>query len=181
MSAPFHSVHIYAEPQELITSLGKVVASSLAVRAPVFIIATEEHQHLLVTELIKQGVALSKYSEEGLYNISDAEQLLATIMVNDMPEPNLFRASFGALLACAREHSGGEVTVFGEMVTLLWEKGNRAAALEIEGLANEILKEIPCRIYCAYPKRLLQREADDWRVCSLHSSVTRTDTYSGRM
>src|SRR4051812_11388776 len=181
MSPPFHSVHIYAESQELITYLGGVVTSSLAVRNPVFIIATEEHHHLLVTYLLMQGVALSTYSQEGLYNAFDAEQLLATFMVSDMPDPNLFRASVCALLADAREHSHGEVTVFGEMVALLWEKGNRAAALRLEGLWNELLDEIPCRLHCAYASRLFQREVDEWRVCSLHSSVTRTSPYRDNM
>jgi hypothetical protein len=181
MSAPFHSVHIYGESRELITHLGGAVTSSLAVRDPVFIIATEEHHHLLVSYLIKQGVNLSKYSKEGLYNVFDAEQLLATFMVNDMPEPNLFRASVCALLTAAREFSHGKVTLFGETAALLWQKGNRAAALRLEGLANEILQEIPCRIHCAYPSGVFQREADEWRVCSLHSNVTRTSTYRGNM
>jgi hypothetical protein len=91
-----------------------------------------------------------------------------------MPEPNLFRASFCSLLAAAREHGPGEVTLFGEMVAVLWERGSRVAALRLEGLGNKILKEIPSN---SHPKRLLQRDADEWRVCALHTDVTRASIH----
>jgi hypothetical protein len=174
MSLPFHSVHIYRESHHLITQLRRICSSSLAIGDPVIVIATEEHHHQLTAALLQDGVDVPKHARKGIYNAFNAEDLLPTLMVKDRVEPNLFRASFLALLAAVREHAQGEVTLFGEMVALLWEKGNRSAALQLEQLCNEILHEIPCRVYCGYPRRLLRTDADDSSVCALHTHVLRS-------
>lgn len=174
MSSPLHSVHIYNETRDLILRLGETVRSSLAINDPVIIIATDEHHQQLTEALIQGGVYVSKFAHAGMYNALNAEEVLASFMVKDLPDPNSFRASFLALLSAVRERSAGEVTIFGEMVALLWERGNRLAALQIEELGNELLREIPCRIQCAYPKRLLHSQADDLSVCALHTHVTRS-------
>lgn len=50
------------------------------------------------------------------------------------------------------------LTVFGEMVALLWAQGNKQGALELEALWNDVLSERTFYLHCAYPRRAFSNE-----------------------
>jgi len=106
----------------------------------------------------------------------DAEETLATFMVNDSPDRNLFMRSVGALLSDARNsslsHNVG-LTVFGEMVAVLWQQGRKQAAIELEALWNESLKHEAFHLHCAYPRVLFSGRDEQGfsAVCNAHSHV----------
>ena len=50
------------------------------------------------------------------------------------------------------------------MVGILWQAGNRAAAVELEGLWNELLARETCRLFCGYPIDVF---GDDFRPADL--------------
>jgi hypothetical protein len=60
------------------------------------------------------------------------------------------------------------------MVALLWDAGHVNAALELEMLWNDLARELPFSLYCAYPE---QPAAGDGhrdavaQVCDLHAAV----------
>ena len=66
-----------------------------------------------------------------------------------MREKYLESAPTGGLIH-VRGNAG--LTVFGEMVAVLWEQGKKEAALELERLWNEILNGHPFHLHCAYPR-----------------------------
>jgi MEDS: MEthanogen/methylotroph, DcmR Sensory domain len=169
-----HSVHIYSESRDLILHLAGMVTSSLLVGHAVLIVATEEHHKQLTQELLSSGIDVQRYWDEGLYNMADAAETLSRFMRNDSPVPALFHASVGQLLRQVGEHTrsnDGSFTVFGEMVALLWEKGNQAAALQLEVLWNEALHDVPFRLHCGYPKSAFNHTAEETAVADVHSCV----------
>jgi hypothetical protein len=171
-----HAVHIYAESNDLIVHLSGIVASSLVVGDGVVIIAKETHQQQLLQELTGVGMEVERYLEQGLLTMRCAQETLASFMVNGVPEPGRFRAAVTKILEKARERSSSKsksLTVFGEMVALLWEEGNQAGALRLEELWNGALKEMPVRLHCGYPKHSFTDAEELHEVCRLHSSVLR--------
>ena len=84
-----------------------------------------------------------------------------------------FDREVGSVIAKASA-AGGPVRVYGEMVQLLWDAGHVVAALELEGLWNEVIGEHRCSLMCAYRSSSVSgaehSEALE-RVCELHSSV----------
>jgi KaiC/GvpD/RAD55 family RecA-like ATPase len=173
MESNTHSVHIYSESRDLIVHLAGIVTSSLVVGNSVLIVATEEHRKQL-REALSTGIDVQPYIDDGLYTMADAAATLSRFMVDDMPVADLFRASVGQLLLQVREHSRneeGNFTVFGEMVALLWEKGNHAAALRLEELWNEALQEMPFRLHCGYPKRTFFHQTEEAAIAAVHSYV----------
>jgi hypothetical protein len=65
------------------------------------------------------------------------------------------------------------LTVFGEMVALLWEDGNHEAALQLEDLWNDLLNDQAFDLHCAYPRHILEN-ADLVMlrsICDGHSHV----------
>lgn len=63
--------------------------------------------------------------------------------------------------------------VFGEMVSLLWEQGNVAGALNLEDLWNELSESIRFKLFCAYPTHIFGRRnaAPLHAICERHSHV----------
>src|SRR5689334_23489118 len=125
MSSPLvHSVHFYDHDEALIARLHNIIVSSLEGGSSVLIVASPEHRAQLTT-----SVAGSQMEGEGKGNLLmfDAEETLSKFMVNGHPSDRRFRESVGKLITDARlaaknEHRG--LTVFGEMVAILWKEGN---------------------------------------------------------
>ena len=167
-----HSVHIYNEPRELISRLCGIVSSSLRVGDAVLIVATSQHRDQLVKELRSSGCNLRSHAREERYTMIDAQEMLEHFMVNGMPDRELFFASIAAILQntkkAARSKSQG-LTIFGEMVAVLWEQRNREAALQLEALWNEALHERGFHLHCAYPRSLFRDVGDEDLVYRAHS------------
>jgi hypothetical protein len=174
-SAPaVHSVHIYDEASDLIARLCGIVSSSLQIGDAVLVVATAEHREQLVKALHQSGVDVRVQARAGRYTMVDAEEMLATFMLDGMPDHQLFTTSVGLILARARKAACSKaqgLMVFGEMVAVLWDQGRKEAALELEELWNHALLDQAFHLHCAYPRRGFINQADEVAVCSVHSHV----------
>jgi hypothetical protein len=172
---PVHSVQFYDTHEALIERLCGVVSSGLLIGNSVVIIATESHRNRLTAALQRLEVDLRTYAREERFTICDAEGLLAKFMVNDLPNLKRFLSSVGELLVHSKKAARGKdrgFTVFGEMVSVLWEQGNKKGALALEGLWNELLNERAFHLHCAYPRAIFsQDDAGFSKVCDTHSHV----------
>lgn len=169
-----HSVHVYSDAPALISRLCGIVSSSLQVGDAVVIVATIQHREQLVKQLHRSGVDLRAQAREGLYSMLDAREMLATFMMNGMPDKARFTASVGEMLAEARKAARSKsqgLMVFGEMVSVLWDEGKKDAALQLEALWNEALNDRAFHLHCAYPRWGFVNEGDVAAVCRSHSHV----------
>jgi hypothetical protein len=171
-----HSVHFYDEEQALISRLRGVVATGLEMGNSVLIVATEDHRRELVKALKKRGVDVTGYERKGLFVACDARETLATFMVDGRPDRARFLASVGALLAeskRASQDAGQGLTVFGEMVAVLWAEGNKTGALELEAFWNDLLNDRAFHLHCAYPRLGFSPSDGDGlaAICGTHSHV----------
>jgi len=173
--APVHSVQFYDTHEALIDRLCGVVCSGLLLGNSVLIIATETHRTQLTTGLQRLEVDLRSYARERRFTMYDAEGLLSKFMVNDLPELKRFQSTVGELLThsklAARSKDKG-LTVFGEMVSVLWEQGNKNGALALERLWNELLNERAFHLHCAYPRAIFSQDNSGFaNICETHSHV----------
>jgi KaiC/GvpD/RAD55 family RecA-like ATPase len=175
--AAVHSLHIYDDHSALVKRLCGIVSSGLHVGNSVVIVATAAHRDLLVKELREFGINIRSYARDGRFAMYDAGDTLATFMVNAKPHRDFFKKSVGKLLSEARKHAisqGLGLTVFGEMVAVLWEQGKKEAALELEELWNEALNQSAFHLHCAYPRSPFASAQDEQgyaAVCQAHSHV----------
>ena len=94
-------------------------------------------------------------------------------MANGYPDP----AAFWQAISPVRTSSTGRrgpVRVFGEMVSLLWDAGLVSAAIEVEALWNEMGRQYPFALLCAYRAgSVTGEEYSDGlaQVCAAHTSV----------
>ena len=153
-TAVVHSVHIYDGQSSLITRLCGIVKSGLEIGNAVLIVATNDHRERLVSTLHDAGVDVRGAAREGRFQMYDAEETLATFMQDGLPDQKLFDFWVGNLLADGKKNSRGKdhaLTVFGEMVSVLYDEGRKEAALQLEALWNKALNERVFHLHCAYP------------------------------
>lgn len=159
-----HSVHIYESDAALIERLCGIVGSGLQIGNTVVIIATAPHRDQLVKELEAAGVDVRGRAREGRFSMIDAKQMLSTFMRSGSPDRNLFTKSVGRLLAEAKQAARSKdqgLTIFGEMVAVLWDEGKQEAAIQLEALWNDALNERAFHLHCAYPREGFINTNDD--------------------
>jgi len=177
MSLPLvHSVHFYHRDEALIARLQKIVVTALASGNSAVVVATKEHRAQLASALRDAGSQIEKLAGERL-QMFDAEQALGKFMVDGHPSDKRFLEFVDKLLDDARRAATNErsgVTVFGEMVAILWSEGNKVGALELERLWNDSLHDRAFHLHCAYPRWILQDGSDTLllkSICDEHSLV----------
>lgn len=173
--APVHSVFFYDTDAALVERLHGMVSSGFNLGKSALIVATHEHCQQLSEALKKNGVDADARIREARLWMRDAGEMLSQFMVSDRPNPALFQASVGRLLKDAKNSAGQDdqkLVVFGEMVALLWNGGNKRGALELECLWNNLLSQTAFHLHCAYPRSLFSKDATGMmNVCESHSHV----------
>ena len=177
MSLPLvHSVYFYQRDEALIARLHKIVSTGLASGNSAVIVATEEHRAQLASSLSQSGSESCKLAEKRLH-MFDANESLDHFMIDGHPSDKRFLEFVGNMLKAARgaaTNVPNGITVFGEMVAILWSEGNKVGALELERLWNDVLKDHAFHLHCAYPRWILQDGSDNLllkSICDEHSSV----------
>jgi hypothetical protein len=96
-------------------------------------------------------------------------------MVDGMPDAQLFDQSVGVILTESRRKAIGKdqgLTVFGEMVAVLWDQGNREGAIALEELWNDVLNDRSFHLHCAYPRSAFSgADSGMDSICQNHSHV----------
>lgn len=102
-------------------------------------------------EIERLGRPLDELQADGLLTCRDAEETLAVFMDGDGPAGDRFEAVVGGVLDdVASRFPDRTVRAFGEMVDLLFQRGQEAAAVELEELWNGLLESRACAVLCAY-------------------------------
>jgi hypothetical protein len=175
-TAPVHSVHIYSDDSALVSRLCGIVSSGLKIGDAVLIVAKAAHRMQLVEQLRTAGVNVREHARQGRFVMVDASEALSTFMINGMPDAELFAGAIGKLLEDARSRSQSKragLTVFGEMVAVLWDEGNKQGAIALEELWNAALNQRAFHLHCAYPRSGFMHPEDEGMVCQTHSHVLR--------
>jgi hypothetical protein len=134
-----HFVQLYGELEPLAAAVGEYIGTGLARGEAAVVIATPEHRAAFLAKL-NAGPGL---------RILDAEETLASFMVNGRPQWNAFHRVVGGQIAQLRLEYPA-VRAYGEMVDVLWQRGSRDAAIRLERYWNELAKLQTFSLFCAY-------------------------------
>ena len=163
-----HVVQLYGDDDRLLTqNVGRFLSEGLKRGDGVLIIATPEHRGTLARHLSQDRV-YSRAVLEGRLVFHDAEATLARFMRNGVPHPKLFASVIGEVLEGVQAravHSGARA--YGEMVGLLWKAKEYSAAVQLEGLWNELLESSNVSLFCGYPIDILSSEFQADKVDAL--------------
>jgi DNA-binding NarL/FixJ family response regulator len=149
-----HEVLFYSDDTIFLDRLTPFIAAALKSGNAAIVVATKPHRDSLLQRLQAEGVDTDGALEAGTYISWDAGDMLARILVKDLPDPVLFFAGFaGAIEAAARaaKSEKPEVVVFSEGVALMKAEGKLDAAIRLEQLSNELAETHIVHVLCAYP------------------------------
>ena len=165
-----HVVQFYERDHELTSAVARFAGAGLAAGEGVLVVATAPHLRAFEVALQEDGRDL-----EG-YVTLDADETLARMLADDgTVDASRFWEVMGDALASAADMPGGHVRIFGELVALLCAAGDADAAMELEGLWNELAAG-PHRftLLCAYPLPPMDDATGAalfYEACTHHSAV----------
>ena len=175
-----HLVEFYETEAFLVDTVAGFLVPALRDGDAAIIVATPAHRHAFEKALEEAGLDVDAIAREGRYAAFDARDVLARFMVGGTPDPSRFAETIGAVMNRVGE-GGRQIRVYGEMVALLWDDGNVAAALELEDLWNDLAATRAFVLLCAYPMSAFDDPASAQafkRICTQHTSVIPSEAYS---
>lgn len=173
-----HVVKVYDDDQDLACGVSGFVAAGIAADDLMLVVATPEHRAAFARAARAAAVDLPAASAAGQYLALDAREMLATFMVDGVPDPAQFGEVIGGLL---RRAAPRRVRIFGEMVAVLWDEGNVSGAITLESLWNDLSTNLSFSLYCAYAMSSFASASDlsaIREVCDHHADVVAPESYT---
>ena len=130
-SAGAHGVHFSRSDEHTVAAIIDMFDEARAQGRAAVVVATGSHRRWIEADLHQRCIPF----EGDICRLLDANATLSALLVDDEPDRGRFRSIIGALLSdvCARNPRG--VSVYGEMVGVLWSQGRADAAMRLEAKA----------------------------------------------
>jgi hypothetical protein len=146
-----HIVQLYQDQQFLNRAVCRFAASAIANGEGVILVPTQAHWDAFRPRLEAEGIDLEAVQASGQLTVVDADELLPQFMRDAMPDAPVFLGLAANVIA--RAHGGGrypKVRWWGEMVNVLWERGDVAASMDLEGQFDRLAHEHEIAIFCSF-------------------------------
>jgi hypothetical protein len=140
-----HIVQTWQDESFLVETVTEYLGSGLAGGAAALVVSTPAHFELFKSRLAEPRLA----GRRGQLRFLDAEDILDKFMQGGMPDWTRFHEVIGGLIAELRLQYP-EVRAYGEMVDVLWQRGERDAAIRLEEFWNRLARLQTFSLFCAY-------------------------------
>ena len=167
-----HIAQFYEHDGVLLDTLTGFIGGGLKSGESTIVIATAEHLQALERRLLASNVDMAAARSQDRYIAVLAEEALARFMVRQWPDDQRFTDLVDELITRARA-SGRRVRAFGEMVALLWARGDQGATVHLEFLWHQICQAREFSLFCAYPKAGFTEDPSKSlaQICAAHSRI----------
>ena len=179
-----HAVLFYLDENFLLNVLCEFISASLKAGNGALVIATASHQKALIEKLSQGGMDVGALKSKGSYVAIDANEVLSKFEGDGNPDlAQLNRLMSGAIAGISKtlQPAGKRVTVFGELVALMWERRQFEAVLAVEDFWERLASSLPFTLLCGYPITEFSAPGTEEafvRICGTHSMLIPPDSYS---
>ncbi len=176
----WHCVQLYEQDSFLAETVAAYAADGIFAGEAVLIVATDANRAFFESGIAALGVDLTAAQASGQLMLLSAERMLTEFMVANWPDREMFRSQAVPLLRSLAAGPWKAIRAFGEMVGVLWENGNPAAALRLEELWDELAATERFSLLCAYSVESFKgaSHAEGFLcVCDRHSIVLPSESY----
>ena len=178
-----HIVQLYQDEDFLNRAVCRFAGAALANGEGVILVPTIAHWKSFRPRLEAEGVDVKAAQKRGQLTIVDAEELLPQFMQNKMPDSPVFLGLAADVIARARgQGSYSKVRWWGEMVNVLWERGDAAASMKLEDLFDQLAHKHDVAIFCSFLMDNFNGEVHTHMLPRLgenHSHLIPVDDYVG--
>lgn len=146
-----HIVQLYQDQDFLNRAVCRFAAAALASGEGMILVPTVAHWNAFRPRLEAEGVDVGAAQERGQLTVVDADEFLPRFMRDAMPDSPLFLGLAADVVGQARAAGRyPRVRWWGEMVDVLWERGNAAASMHLEDLFDQLAKRHDIAIFCSF-------------------------------
>ena len=146
-----HIVQLYQDQQFLNRAVCRFAAAAIGNGEGVILVPTIAHWDAFRPRLESEGVDVRAAQKRGQLTIVDADDLLPTFLRDGMPDSPMFLGLAANVISQARgEGRYPKVRWWGEMVNILWERGDVAASMNLEDLFDHLAHEQDIAIFCSF-------------------------------
>ena len=176
-SGHFHAVRFYEDAAALSRIVADFLAAGIRSGQPALVIGTGVHQQSILVRLRELSLHPAEAIARGDLLLVDAGDLLASFMVDGLPDGARFNDRMTELLG--RIARGRVVRAYGEMVDVLWQAGMHAAAIRLEMLWNQLANSADFSLLCGYSMGHFYKDAAYDDICSQHTHVISAEGQAG--
>ena len=140
-----HIVAFYRSDDFVVEQVASFISEGLAANEHVIAIATTHHWNAITARLDESGIDYGRATSAGQLVLIEAEEALDAVTVNGKVSVE----RFGAMLAPLVK-PGTRTRIYGELVSLLAQRGDVDAAVAVERLGHELAHAQNIRVLCGY-------------------------------
>ena len=168
-----HVVGFYGDDVSLFKTVGGFLGEGLVSGHPAVVIATRPHQQGILEDLRTRSIDVDRARRLGDVVLLDADETLSLFMTTEGPSPELFERYVGGVFdQMVQGHRESAVRAYGEMVDLLWQRGEHEAAAQVEALWNELAATFAFSLLCTYAVNHFPTHGAHYQqICALHTDV----------
>ena len=146
-----HVVQLYQDEDFLSRAVCRFAGGALANGEGIILVPTLTHWNAIRPRLEAEGVDVKAARERGQLTVVDADECLPRFMRNSMPDSSIFLGLAADVVGKARAGVRyPKVRWWGEMVNVLWERGDVAASMNLEDQFDQLAKKHDIAIFCSF-------------------------------
>lgn len=153
-----HIAQVCQDEDFLVEALSHFVRTGLIAGDGVVVFATARHWEACVGRLASSGVSPQMAESRGQLAVMDPRIVLSSFMADGMPDWKAFQDVVGTVINLTRRKYP-RVRAYSGMANVLWQRGQRAAAVRLEALWNHLVKVQDLVLCCAYHVDVLAEES----------------------
>lgn len=146
-----HIVQLYQDQDFLNRAVCRFAGAAIANGEGIILVPTLIHWNAIRLRLEAEGIDVEAARDREQLTVVDADEFLPRFMRDAMPDSPVFLGLAGDVIGQA--HAGGryqKVRWWGEMVNVLWERGDVASSMNLEDLFDQLAKKHDMAIFCSF-------------------------------
>lgn len=146
-----HIVQLYQDQDFLNRAVCRFAGAAIANGEGIILVPTTTHWNMIRPRLEAEGVDVEAAQERGQLTVVDAGGFLPRFMRDAMPDSPIFLGLAADVIGQARAAGRyPKVRWWGEMVDVLWERGDVAASMNLEDLFDHLADRQDIAVFCSF-------------------------------
>ena len=180
--AEHHAVRFYENDKSLARIVAGFLHEGFDSGSPGIVVATANQRAEILRELNDRSCDVVALERSHDLVLLDAEETLSTFMTDGKPNARKFTDEMCQVIGrVCRGRTNCTVRIFGQMVDVLWQQGERDAAIRLEVLWNQLAQTEAFSLFCGYAIGSFYKDAGLKDICAQHSHIVSADGKATRV
>ena len=176
LPARYHAVRFYESERSLAQIVADFLKEGFEAGSPGLVVATPVQRGAIVRELTDRSLDVTELQRSHDLVLLDARETLSTFMVDGRADAGKFKYQMCQVIEkVCRGRAHCTVRIFGSMVDVLWQEGERDAAVRLEVLWNQLAQTQAFSLLCGYAIGNFYKDASFGEICGQHSHIVSAD------